>query len=325
VTAGNLNNDIGVPLSLMRLAPDDQLLVVELGANHAGEIAGLGNLVEPTVAVITNAGAAHLEGFGSIAGVAKAKGELIDSLPDDGVAVLNADDDYFDEWRERAGRRRVVSFGLAGSADYRLVGEPGIRSNGSVFSVGMPDGRTIDIRLALFGRANLINALAAIAAASAAGATVAAIGEGLAGVRPVKGRMCPVKGLHGTTLIDDSYNANPSAARAALDFLADCEGQRIFVLGDMLELGAAERALHREIGQYAVGRCDRLVAVGDLAAQAAEAFGSRSSAFSDIDSARDAVLADLGPDVTVLIKASRSIGLDRLVTALADADGDESC
>jgi UDP-N-acetylmuramoyl-tripeptide--D-alanyl-D-alanine ligase len=137
--------------------------------------------------------------------------------------------------------------------------------------------------------------------------------------------MCPVKGLHGTTLIDDSYNANPSAARAALDFLADCEGQRIFVLGDMLELGAAERALHREIGQYAVGRCDRLVAVGDLAAQAAEAFGSRSSAFSDIDSARDAVLADLGPDVTVLIKASRSIGLDRLVTALADADGDESC
>jgi UDP-N-acetylmuramoyl-tripeptide--D-alanyl-D-alanine ligase len=325
VTEGNLNNDIGVPLSLMRLAEDDELMVVELGANHAGEIEGLGGLVEPTIAVITNAGAAHLEGFGSIAGVAKAKGELLDCLPADGVAVLNADDEYFDDWRQRAGHRRVVSFGLSESADYRLVGEPTTDRNGSSFSVRMPDGQTVDVRLALFGRANLVNALAAIAAASAAGASVAEIREGLAGVRPVKGRMCRLNGKNGATLIDDSYNANPSAARAALDFLAGCPGTRIFVLGDMLELGVAQRELHREIGRYAVGRCDRLVAIGDLAAEAAVGFGSQGSEFSDIDSARDAVLESLAPDVTVLVKASRSIGLDRLVKALAAADGVESC
>jgi len=325
VTEGNLNNDIGVPLSLMRLAADDQLMVVELGANHAGEIAELGRLVEPTIAVITNAGAAHLEGFGSIAGVARAKGELLDCLPADGVVVLNADDKYFDDWRRRAGQRRIVSFGLSESADYRLVGEPATDSDGSNFSVGMPDGQTIDIRLPLFGRANLVNALAAIAAASAAYATVAEIREGLAGVRPVKGRMCRLTGRNGATLIDDSYNANPSAARAALDYLAGCPGLRIFVLGDMLELGAAERTLHREIGQYAVGRCDRLFAIGGLAAEAAEGFGPLGSTFYDIEAARDALLEMLNPEATVLVKASRSIGLDRLVTALAAADGGEPC
>jgi UDP-N-acetylmuramoyl-tripeptide--D-alanyl-D-alanine ligase len=325
VTEGNLNNDIGVPLSLMRLSHDDELMVVELGANHAGEIAGLGALVEPTIAVITNAGAAHLAGFGSIAGVAKAKGELLDCLPADGVAVLNADDGHFDEWRQRAGDRRVVSFGFAESADFRLIGEPKADSNGSRFSVGTPDGQRIDVQLPLFGRANLANALAAIAAASAAGASAAEIREGLAGVRPVKGRMCRLTGRNGATLIDDSYNANPSAAKAALDYLAGCPGTRIFVFGDMLELGDDERALHREIGQYAVGRCDRLIAIGPLAAEAANGFGPQAAKFEDLDAAGDAVLEQLASDVTVLVKASRSIGLERIVEALADTQGAEPC
>jgi UDP-N-acetylmuramoyl-tripeptide--D-alanyl-D-alanine ligase len=323
VTEGNLNNDIGVPLSLMRLDESDQMMVVELGANHAGEIASLGDLVKPTIAVITNAGAAHLEGFGSIAGVAAAKGELLDCLADDGVAVLNADDDYFEDWKKRAGTRRVVSFGFSEAADYRLDGGVETDSAGSHFFVRTPDGQRIEIRFGLFGRANLANALAAIAAASAAGATADEIRAGLSRARPVKGRMNRLAGKGGSTLIDDSYNANPSAARAALDFLAGAAGKRIFVLGDMLELGSEARALHREIGEYASGRCDQFVAIGDLAAEAARAYGANASCYQDIESAAASVSELLAPDVTVLIKASRSIGLDRLVKALAE--GGEPC
>jgi UDP-N-acetylmuramoyl-tripeptide--D-alanyl-D-alanine ligase len=325
VTEGNLNNDIGVPLILMRLAADDEALVVELGANHAGEIANLGRLVEPTVAVITNAGAAHLEGFGSIAGVAAAKGELIDCLPADGVAVLNADDAFFGEWRRRAGARRVLSFGFAAGADVRLLGDVADVGDGTRFTIGMADGESIDILLPLPGRANCANALAAAAAASAAGASHDEIRRGLKSVRPVKGRLNRVRGQHGSTLIDDSYNANPSAARAALDYLSERPGTRIFVLGDMLELGPRARELHREVGEYARGRCDRLVTVGDLAAAAAEAFGGERARFADVDQAARALRAALGPDVTVLIKASRSMGLERLVAALAAPPEAASC
>jgi len=325
VTEGNLNNDLGVPLSLMRLEETDQAMVVELGANHAGEIAALGHLVEPTIAVITNAGAAHLEGFGSIAGVAKAKGELLDCLPDDGVAVLNADDTFYSEWRKRAGRRKTSSFGFSEQADYRLSGEIETDSAGSHFAVSTPDGLRIDLKLALLGRANLSNALAAIAAASAAGASVDEIRRGLECTSPVKGRMNRLSGKAGATLIDDSYNANPSAAKAALDFLGDCEGKRIFVLGDMLELGEEERTLHREIGDYAVDHCDELVVIGHLAAEAADAFGANATKYLEIDAAAADLIQRLGPNVTVLIKASRSMGLERLVKALAKAEGVDAC
>lgn len=325
VTQGNLNNDIGVPLSLMRLAEDDEALVVELGANHAGEIAGLGALVEPTIAVITNAGAAHLEGFGSLEGVARAKGELIDALPADGVAVLNRDDRFFDAWRERAGARRVLSFGFDAAADVRLLGEITVADSCSAFTIGWPDGRGLDIRLPLLGRGNVANSLAAAAAASAAGASDSDIRTGLAAARPVRGRMHELAGRHGATLVDDSYNANPTAARIALDFLAGRPGTRIFVLGDMLELGPSAAALHREIGDYARARCDRLVTVGDLAAEAAQAFGEPAEAFADIDAAAKALSAQLGPKVTVLVKASRSMGLERLVAALAEPAETPEC
>jgi UDP-N-acetylmuramoyl-tripeptide--D-alanyl-D-alanine ligase len=318
MTEGNLNNDIGVPLSLMRLEPDDEAMVVELGANHAGEIANLGSLVEPTVAVITNAGPAHLEGFGSIAGVAAAKGELIDSLGTTGVAVLNADDDYFDEWRERAGSRRVVSFGWNESADVRPAGDIVSANGASRFTLAMPAGGHIDVRLALLGRANVANALAAAAAAHAAGSCADDIRRGLEAASAVKGRMRQLAGLRGATLIDDSYNANPSAARAALDYLAGCNGRRIFVLGDMLELGDDTRQLHREVGEYAASRCDELIAVGDLSREAADAFGSGATPLADIDAAAAVLRKRMSPDVTVLIKASRSIGLDRLVAALGE-------
>ena len=325
VTEGNLNNDIGVPLILMRLDESHEALVIELGANHAGEIANLGGIVRPTISVITNAGPAHLEGFGSLEGVARAKGELIDSLAADGVAVLNADDAFFGDWRRRAGNRRVVSFGFSAAADVHLVGEPEVSGSGSSFAIRMPGSRTIGVRLPLLGRANIGNALAAAAAASAAGASDEDIQRGLGKAKAVKGRMNPLRGRAGATLIDDSYNANPSAARAALDFLAGCKGQRILVLGDMLELGAEAEALHAAVGKYARGRCDRMTAVGPLAAAAAEAFGGNAERFATIEAAAPALIERLGPQVTVLVKASRSMGLDRLVALLAEPAEGGTC
>lgn len=325
VTEGNLNNDIGVPLSLMRLEASDEAMVVELGANHAGEIAALGDLVEPTIAVITNAGPAHLEGFGSIEGVAKAKGEIIDCLPPDGTAVLNADDRFFPDWRARAGKRRTVSFGLGREADVFVDGDVEAFAGGSRFVIALPGGRRVEVELPLLGRANVVNGLAASAAAGAAGADADDIRTGLARARAVRGRMRPLTGLAGARLIDDSYNANPGAARAALDYLGQQAGLRVFVLGDMLELGDASRELHAGIGKYARGRCDRFVAVGVLASEAARAFGPGADSCESIDAAAAIVGELLAPTTTVLIKASRSMGLERLVGILAEPEGSQQC
>jgi UDP-N-acetylmuramoyl-tripeptide--D-alanyl-D-alanine ligase len=326
VTQGNLNNDIGVPLTLMRLAAEHDALVVELGANHAGEIDYLASLVQPTVAVITNAAAAHLEGFGSLAGVVAAKGELLDHLPKAGTAVLNADDPFRSEWLARAPCEFKVTFGFAPHADCRVLGEPRFGAAGSEFTMRLPDGDELDVWLPLLGRQNVANALAAAAAAQAVGASAEDIGAGLARAVPVRGRLRAVAGKGGATLIDDSYNANPGSVRAALDHLGALGGTRILVLGNMAELGSTARELHREIGEYARGRCDSLVAIGDLAAEAAAAFGSAGRSVRDIDAARAVLEPQLSGDVTVLIKGSRVMGLDRLVKTLeSDAPGDTAC
>jgi UDP-N-acetylmuramoyl-tripeptide--D-alanyl-D-alanine ligase len=323
VTRGNLNNDIGVPLTLLRLTAEDDALVVELGANRAGEIDYLAGMVQPTVAVITNAGAAHLEGFGSVAGVAAAKGELLDHLPRAGTAVLNADDQFRGDWDARAPCEYKVTFGFSAAADCRVVGEPEFGTAGSEFTMRLPDGEELDVWLPLLGRQNVANALAAAAAAQAAGASVDDIGAGLARAAPVRGRLRVVAGRNGATVIDDSYNANPGSVRAALDHLGSLGGQRILVLGNMAELGPAARELHREVGEYARGRCDLLVAIGDLAADAAAAFGPAARCSADIDAAAGALAPLLRDDVTVLVKGSRVMGLDRLVAAL-EPDGREA-
>jgi UDP-N-acetylmuramoyl-tripeptide--D-alanyl-D-alanine ligase len=316
VTQGNLNNDVGVPLTLLRLAEEHDALVVELGANRAGEIDYLADLAQPTVAVITNATAAHLEGFGSIAGVAAAKGELLDHLPRAGTAVLNADDPCRGDWLARAPCEDKITFGFAQSADCHVVGEPEYGAAGSQFAVKLPDGAEVDVWLPLLGRQNVANALAAAAAAQAAGASAEDISDGLAHAAPVGGRLRAVAGKGGATLIDDSYNANPASVRAALDHLAAIGGRRILVLGNMAELGNTTRELHREIGEYARGRCDLLFAIGDLAGEAAAAFGAASRRIADIDAAHAMLAPLLGDDVTVLIKGSRVMGLDRLVRTL---------
>jgi len=317
VTQGNLNNDIGVPLTLMRLTAEHDVLVAELGANHAGEIDYLTSLVQPTVGVITNAGAAHLEGFGSLAGVASAKGELLDHLPKAGTAVLNADDAFRADWVARSPCELTVTFGFAPHADCTVVGEPRFDISGADFTMRLPDGEELDVRLPLLGRQNVSNALAAAAAAQAVGCGTEDIVTGLERATAVRGRLKSLTGRGGARLVDDSYNANPGSVRAALDYLAVLGGTRILVLGDMAELGPTGRALHREIGEYARSRCDALLAVGDLAREAAAAFGPQAQSFADHDAARAALEPRLAPNVTVLVKGSRVMGLDRLVKALA--------
>jgi UDP-N-acetylmuramoyl-tripeptide--D-alanyl-D-alanine ligase len=320
VTQGNLNNDIGVPLTLMRLTAEHDALVVELGANHAGEIDYLASLAQPTVGVITNAAEAHLEGFGSLRGVCVAKGELLDHLPRAGTAVLNADDRFRSDWVARSRCDFTVTFGFAATADCRVLGEPHFMATGSEFRMRLPDGEEADVWLPLLGRQNVANALAAAAAAQAVGASGEDIVAGLAQATPVRGRLRAVPGRHGATIIDDSYNANPGSVHAALDHLAALRGRRILVFGNMAELGPSAPELHKEIGEYARGRCDLLLAIGDLAQEAATAFGSFGQRVADIDAARTALEPLLGVDVTVLVKGSRVMGLDRLVKTL-EANG----
>ena len=322
VTEGNLNNEIGLPLTLMRLSAEHEAAVVELGANHPGEIDLLARIARPTIGVITNAGAAHLEGFGSLDGVAKAKGELLDHLPAEGFAVLNADDPHVGEWRARSRARRALTFGRDRGADFTVLGEPELGETGARFAMRTPDG-DVDISLPLLGPTNVVNALAAAAAAHAAGCGSDEIAAGLARAAAVRGRMNAVAGRAGALVIDDAYNANPSSARAALDYLAARAGTRIFVLGDMLELGPDGPALHAEIGEYAKGRCDELVAIGPLARRAADAFGAAAEAYADAPEAARALGAKLAPDVTVLVKGSRAMGLERVVAALAAEHGTE--
>jgi len=321
-TQGNFNNEIGVPITLMRMRPGDAAAVIELGANHAGEIDYLARMVRPDVALVTNAGSAHLEGFGSLAGVAAAKGELLDHLPEDGTAVLNADDQYFAQWRARAGTRRVLSFGLDAPADCSIAGEIKSFPGGSEFSARLPDASVVAIRLALPGRHNVRNALAAAACAFALGISGEQIAVGLAAARPQTGRLRECSGIAGSRIIDDSYNANPSSARAALDYLAQFDGERIFVLGDMGELGTAARTAHAELGEYARTKCDRLITIGELAAQAAATFGDGAESFGDGATVADHLCKQLGANTTVLIKASRAMQLERLVAALsAESEG----
>jgi UDP-N-acetylmuramoyl-tripeptide--D-alanyl-D-alanine ligase len=316
VTQGNLNNDIGVPLTLMRLTAEHDVGVIELGANHAGEIDYLASLAQPTVGVITNAAAAHLEGFGSLRGVCVAKGELLDHLPRAGTAVLNADDQFRSDWVARSRCEFTVTFGFSPNADCRVLGEPHFLAKGSEFRMHLPDGEEADVWLPLLGRQNVANALAAAAAAQAVGTSVDDIVAGLARAAPVRGRLRAVPGRNGATIVDDSYNANPGSVRAALDHLAALAGKRILVLGNMAELGPAGPALHGEIGEYARGRCDALFAIGDLASEAAKAFGAEGRTVADIEAARAAIESSLASDVTVLVKGSRVMGLDRLVRAL---------
>ena len=315
-TAGNLNTDIGLAVTLLGLDSGHRRGVVEVGANHPGEIADLARQCEPRVGVVTQCAPAHLEGFGDVAGVARAKGELFESLPRDGTGVVNVDDCFARFWTRQLGCRRIVRFGLDAPADVGARWTP--HERGSCIALTTPAGDLV-VNLGLPGRHNVMNALAATAASLALGEPLATIGEGLEAMQPVPGRLCLRSLASGSVLLDDTYNANPGSLRAALDVLAERGGERWLVLGDMAELGDDERDLHREAGRLARERgIDRLYGVGRLAAEAVHEFGPGGRHHRS----HDALVTDLRADlresspVTALVKGSRSMGMESVVQAL---------
>jgi UDP-N-acetylmuramoyl-tripeptide--D-alanyl-D-alanine ligase len=316
-TRGNLNNHIGVPLTLFRIEPTHRFAVVEMGANAAGEVAHLVEIGRPTVGLITNAGAEHLEGFGSIEGVARAEGEMVAGLKPDATAVINADDEFADLWRNST-PARVVTFGVQKPADFRATDiKTGVGPEGFLthFNLVSPLGQ-VAIELHMGGRHNVANALAAAAAATAAGAQLEHVAAGLGAVRAVAGRLQFKKTATGSWLIDDSYNANPSSMKAGIEVLAGLDGRKWLVMGDMAELGDFAESSHAEIGVFAREHgIERLFAIGQLAALAVESFGRGAQWFAEGTALAEA-LKSAPADVRMLIKGSRVNRLERVVDAL---------
>jgi UDP-N-acetylmuramoyl-tripeptide--D-alanyl-D-alanine ligase len=318
-THGNLNNHIGVPLTLMRLEASHRSAVVEMGANRIGDVAELVRLARPTVGLITNAGAEHLEGFGNLDGVAQGEGEMVACLEPSATAIINADDAYAGYWRGVATARRIISFGVHANADFMAKNSVQAIERGEFatrFTLECPLGQR-SITLKTGGAHNIGNALAAAAAASAAGASLEEIALGLADFRGVAGRLQLKAGTRDSWLIDDSYNANPSSVRAGLEVLRALPGATWLVLGDMAELGEYAEDSHAHMGAYARDcGIKRLFAVGPQSSRAVETFGSGAEWFADADSLTRRLQAELTPGVTVLIKGSRVNRLERVVQAL---------
>jgi UDP-N-acetylmuramoyl-tripeptide--D-alanyl-D-alanine ligase len=313
-TRGNLNNDIGMPLMLLELSSAHRYAVIEMGMNHAGEIRHLAQLAAPDVAVITNAGRAHIEFLGSVERIARAKGEILEGLCDRGIAVLNADDDHVPMWRALAGERRRIEFGLEHAAHVTATYRLRSFESEIVVKTAQGDART---RLHAPGVHNVRNALAAAAAAVALDVSTDDIASGLERYRGMKGRLQTKRGVGGSTVIDDTYNANPESMRAAIDVLAQSAGRKLLVLGDMGELGAAAPQLHTELGRYArAAGVERLLAVGEQAAATAEAFGSGARHYGRVEELVAELRDDLTADATVLVKGSRFMKMERVVDAL---------
>ncbi|MBV4412501.1 UDP-N-acetylmuramoyl-tripeptide--D-alanyl-D-alanine ligase [Enterobacteriaceae bacterium YMB-R22] len=318
-TAGNLNNDIGVPLTLLRLTPEYEFAVIELGANHQGEIAWTVGLTRPQAALVNNLAAAHLEGFGSLAGVAKAKGEIFTGLPEDGIAIINADNNDWLNWKTIIGNRKTWRFSPnAADSDFTAT-DIRITTQGTHFTLRTPSG-DIAVTLPLPGRHNIANALAAAALAMAVGAPHDAVQKGLAGLQAVPGRLYPVQLAENRLLLDDSYNANVGSMTAAVQVLSQMPGYRVMVVGDMAELGAQARACHREVGEAArAAGINRVLSVGTLSENLSRASGVGEH-FNDKQAliARLKALLDEHAIMTILVKGSRSAAMEEVVCALKE-------
>ncbi len=318
VTEGNLNNHIGVPLTLFRLTPDHQFGAIELGASGLGEIAHTVSITRPQVAILTNAGQAHLEGFGSYQNIVLAKGEIIDGVPADGAVVLNRDDPAFDQWHARAGQRRVLGVSRMGhpGADYRAEAIMAT-DQGFEFLVLGPDNWRCHLVLGLPGEHNITNALLALAACRELGATDQQVQSGLMQVEAVKGRLQVLKPAPDLTLIDDSYNANPASMKAALDVLASYPAPRLAVLGAMAELGDEANELHRQVGEHARARgIEKVMVVGAGGNGYGTGFGDETEFFPSHEQAVSAIVAGRSGAMTVLVKGSRSSAMDRVVEGI---------
>lgn len=321
-TQGNLNNEIGVPLTLLALRKEHQFAVIEMGANHSGEISALANLARPLIGLVTNAGEAHLEGFGGIEGVVAAKGELYGRVLDGGTCVINGDQPWADEWKQMAGARRKLTFGIAGAHDFHVAGDIESSPDTQTFRMQTPAG-DVQISIHMPGRHNVMNALAAAAAAWAAGATLEDIRSGLDAARNIAGRMHVESLQSGVTLVDDSYNANPLSMRAAIEWLSvnasRSDSESWLVMGDMGELGHEAEELHASIGEYAAEHgITRFYAVGELSRNAVGAFGSGARHFRSIEDLVAALRDDMAPGITILVKGSRAARMERVVASLRE-------
>jgi UDP-N-acetylmuramoyl-tripeptide--D-alanyl-D-alanine ligase len=320
-TLGNFNNEIGVPLTLLRLQPGVEFAVIEMGAARAGDIDWLCELARPTVALLLNAMPAHLEGFGSVEGVAAAKGEIFDRLGEGDIAVINADQPWAKQWRKRAGSAAVLDFGLEQPAaiSARDIHNRGLE--GVSFTASTPVG-DMAMRLTLPGAHNVANALAAVAVGLACEVPLTGIRDGLESLQPVNGRLRTINSPQGAAVIDDCYNANPGSVRAAIDMLATCPGCRTLVLGAMRELGDSSNDLHREVGEYAsAAGIEQLWGVGPELEVCVQAFGAGGQYYEDRAALISHLTGHFGQGDTVLVKGSRSAGMEQVLDALQPREG----
>ncbi|MCR4300513.1 MAG: UDP-N-acetylmuramoyl-tripeptide--D-alanyl-D-alanine ligase [Sulfuricaulis sp.] len=316
VTRGNFNNEIGVPLTLVRMRASDHFAVIEMGMNHFGEIEYLSQMTRPTVALILNAGEAHLAGVGgTVEGVARAKGEIFTGLRTAGTAVLNADDEYFSFWKTLVGKRKCLTFGLDHRAD--VTGEYQLTDFGSLIHLKTTTQGDIDMRVPLLGRHNVLNTLASAGAAIAAGASLDQVKTGLEKLKTVSGRLEVKPGISNSRIIDDTYNANPTSVAAGLQVLREFSGERVLVLGDMGELGPSSADIHFRVGELAarIG-IQRLFAFGEFSRIAVGAFGKGARHFESHEALVEALVDCLHADMTVLIKGSRVMRMERIVAGI---------
>jgi UDP-N-acetylmuramoyl-tripeptide--D-alanyl-D-alanine ligase len=317
-TRGNLNNEIGVPLTLFRLAAGQRAAVVELGMNHPGEIARLTAIAEPTLALVNNAQREHQEFMHTVEAVARENGAVLAGLPADGVAVFPHGDEFTELWRGLAGARRCITFGLDKEADVSCTHRPAEDFGSDMFVSVRAGGQLLQffVGLQAAGEHNVRNALAAVACAFGAGVDIDAVKRGLEAFAPVNGRLQKKRAANGATVIDDSYNANPDSVRAAVDVLAQADAPRILVLGDMGEVGSQGRQFHEEIADYALAKgIEHVLATGELARHLRGANVEHFERFDDLLAALDARLADR-PHATILVKGSRFMKMERAVQHL---------
>ena len=325
-TQGNLNNDIGLPLTLLKLRAWHRYAVTEMGMNHAGEIRYLTRLGRPTVALVNNATTAHIGGLGTVEDIANAKGEIFEGLAEDGVAIINADDAFAPLWKTLAAGKQVITFGLVNPADVTATYQ--LHADGSDVQMNSPQGDVdcnVEFRLPVPGLHNVRNALAASAAALAMGVDKLDIAKGLAAFGGVNGRLQQKAGLHGALVIDDTYNANPASMKAAIDVLAAQPGTKIMVMGDMGELGEDAPAMHAEIGRYArQAGLSGFYALGELSRQAAEAFGAGAQQADSPEAVFEALNRQLGQGTVVLVKGSRFMRMERVVNLITTQENEGS-
>ncbi len=316
-TEGTLNNDFGLPVTVMAIQEEHEYAVLEMGANHLQEIAYLTDIAQPDIAMITNAAAVHLEGFGDVAGVAKGKGEIFQGLTAQGTAILNADDEYFSYWQSITQDKQQVSFGLSDTADVRAENIV-VDAQGQIgFDLITPKGE-VAVQLSVIGEHNVMNALAAAAASLCAGANLDNVQQGLQNMRAVNKRLVKKVAACGAQIIDDTYNANPLSMEAALVVLAQCEQEAVFVMGDMAELGDNAAFYHQQLAekaqQYGV---KKLYAVGELAKHTVEAFGPGACHFQTQADLIAQLQGDLTKNMCVLVKGSRSMQMEKVVAAIS--------